>query len=194
MHDTLSRQPFRGCDVDAWIVGRIGLGRERAIVVPSAKQHRASFWNRHAGLLDRGFQIGRPDLGTRRNVTQVDADALNDAVLQRVLVDRRAAHAEMARRVNVSPAVVGHGEVHHRIALDVAGIYKRFFVGLPHAVNDRRMSWVTRRAVIEISAQIDDPHRMLLPVTQSSPDTPKKKESGNSLILLVIINGKVTYL
>ena len=30
--------------------------------------------------------------------------------------------AEMARRVDVGAAVVGHGEEHHAVALDVAGI------------------------------------------------------------------------
>src|SRR5262249_61264804 len=76
--------------------------------------------------------------------------------------DRGAAHTKMTRRVPVSAAVVCHGKVHNRIALYVARVNERLFVRLPYAVNDWRMSRITRRAMIEISAQIDDSHCMLL--------------------------------
>ena len=85
------------------------------------EQHRAFFRDRHAGLFHRRFEIGRRYFRARRKMAQIDADALDDAVLQRVLVDRRAALAKMARRVDVGAAVVGHGKEHHAVAVDVAG-------------------------------------------------------------------------
>ncbi len=60
------------------------------------------------GLLHRGIEIGRRDFRAWRDVAQIDADAANDAVLQRVLVDRLAFLAEVARRIDVRAAVIGH--------------------------------------------------------------------------------------
>src|SRR4029077_3052657 len=131
-------------------------------MMPGAKQHCALFRDRYAGLLHRCFQIGRLYFRTRCNVAQVDADTWDDADLQWVFVDRGAAHSKMPRRVHVSAAVVCHGKVHHRIALYVARVNERLFVRLPHAVNDWRMSRITRRPMIEISAQIHDSHCLLL--------------------------------
>jgi hypothetical protein len=123
-----------------------------------AKEHGAFFWNRHARLVDRGFQVRRRDLGTRRDVAQIDADAADDAALQRIFIDRNAALAEMARRIDMRAAMIGHGEKHYHIALDVAGFDERLFVRLPNAVDDRRLSRIGRRAMIKLAAEIDDPH------------------------------------
>ena len=124
-----------------------------------AKQHRAFFRNWHAGFFHRRFQIRRRDLGARRDMAKIDADAADDAILQRIFVDRRAGLAEMTRRVDMRAAVIGHGEKHHGIALDIAGIDERLFVRLPHAVDDRRLPRIGRRAMIKLAAQIDDAHR-----------------------------------
>ena len=40
---------------------------------------------------------------------------------------------------------------------------KRLLVGLPDAVDDRRLARIARRAVIELAAQIDDAHGAILP-------------------------------
>src|SRR5436190_18249310 len=55
-------------------------------------------------------------------------------------------------------AMVGHGEIHDAVAVNVAGIGKSFSVRLPDAVNDRRLARITRRAMVELAAQIDDAH------------------------------------
>ena len=66
--------------------------------------------------------------------------------------------AEVARRVDVRAAVVGHGEEHHAVALDVAGFGERLLVGLPDAVDDGRLARIARGAVIKLAAEIDDFH------------------------------------
>ena len=124
-----------------------------------AQQHRAALRHRHAGLLHRGLEVRRRDLGLRRDVAEIDADARHDAVLERIFVDRRAGDAEVARRVDVGAAVIGHREEHHAVALDVAGIGERLLVGLPDAVDDGRLARIARGAVVELTAQIDDLHR-----------------------------------
>src|SRR5262249_49107941 len=78
--------------------------------------------------------------------------------LQRVAVDRHAGLAEVARRVDVRAAVVRHGEEHHAIALNVAGLGKGFFMALPYAMDDWRLSGIGGRPVIKPPAQVDDPH------------------------------------
>jgi hypothetical protein len=65
------------------------------------------------GLLHCRSQVRGRDLGTRRDVSQVDADARDNAALERILVDRNAGLAEVARRVHVRAAVIGHREIHH---------------------------------------------------------------------------------
>ena len=44
---------------------------------------------------------------------------------------------EMARRVDMRAAVVGHGEIHDAVAMHVAGVDEGLRMGLPHAVDDR---------------------------------------------------------
>ena len=70
----------------------VGIGRRRegARMMARAEQNRAALRDRHARLRHRRFEIGRRDLGPRLDVPQVDADARHDAVLERILVDRRA--------------------------------------------------------------------------------------------------------
>src|SRR5262249_16445836 len=156
VHDPLLRQPFGRRDIDAGIVGRIGRRRERARVVAGAQQHGALLRDRHAGLLYCCVEVRGRDLGARLDVPQVDADGRYDAVLERIFVDRRAGLAEVARRVDVRAAVVRHGEIHHAVALHVAGVDEGLLVRLPDAVNDRRLSRIARRAMIELAAQVDD--------------------------------------
>jgi len=103
MHDALTRQPFGRRDIDAGIVGRIGGSRKRARMMPGAEQHGALARDRNASLGHGRLKVGRRDLGARRNVTQVDADTRHDAVLERILVDRYAALAEVTRGVDVVP-------------------------------------------------------------------------------------------
>src|SRR5690348_15146771 len=91
-------------------------------------------------------------------MAQVDADARHDAVLQRILIDRRSAGAEMARRIDMRAAVVGHGEEHHAVAVHAAVLRLRLLVRLPDAVDDRWLARIARRAVIELAAQVDDLH------------------------------------
>jgi len=55
-----------------------------------AEQHGAALGHRQAGLLHRSLQFRRPELGLRRDVTEIDTDAGHDAVFQRVFVDRLA--------------------------------------------------------------------------------------------------------
>jgi hypothetical protein len=50
-------------------------------------------------------------------VPKVDADAGNDAVLERIFVDRHATLAEVTRRIDVRAAVVGHREIHDAVAM-----------------------------------------------------------------------------
>jgi len=124
-----------------------------------AKEHRAFFRNWHTGFFHRRFEVRRRDLGAGSDMAEIDADAADDAVLQRIFVDRRAGLAEMARRVDMRAAVIGHGKKHHGVALDIARIDERLFVRLPDAVDDRRLPRIGRRAVIKFAAQIDDAHR-----------------------------------
>src|SRR5690606_37476106 len=93
-----------------------------------------------------------------RDVAQIEADAGHDAMLQRVAVDRRSLLAEMARRVDVGAAVVGHREEHHAVAVNVAGIGERLLVGFPDAMDHRRLARIARRAVIKLPAEVDDLH------------------------------------
>src|SRR5262249_38108847 len=115
-------------------------------------------WNRHTGFLYRSIEVCRRDLCLRRDMAQVDADARHDAVFERILVDRCAAHAEMARRIDVRAAMVGHREKHHHIAVDVSGIDEGLLMRLPDAVDDWRLPWIAWRAVVEVAAEIDDAH------------------------------------
>jgi hypothetical protein len=103
-------------------------------------------------LFYRRVQISGRDFSPRRNMPQIDADALDDAILQWVFVDRRAGFAEVPRRVDMGAAVVRHGKEHHAIALDVSRLGKGLVVGLPDAVDDRRLSRIGRRAMIEFPA------------------------------------------
>jgi len=109
-------------------------------------------------LLHRSLEIGRCDLGALRNVAQINADAWHDTLLQRILVDRYAALAEMPWRVNMRARVVRHRDEHRRKSINVFGIGERFLVSLPHAVHDGGMAGVARRAVIQLTAEIDDFH------------------------------------
>ena len=128
-----------------------------------AKQHGAALRHRIAALLHRRLEIGRRDLGARRDVAQVKADARHDAVRKRIFVDRRASLVEMARRVDVGAAMVGHRKIHRRQAVHVAAVGKRLFVGLPDAVNDRGMPRIGRGAVVELTAEVDDLHERSFP-------------------------------
>ena len=94
----------------------------------------------------------------RRDVTEIDADARHDAVLQRVFVHRLAVPAEVARRVDVGTGVVRHRDEHRGKPVHLAGFGERFLVGLPDAVDDGRMARIARGTVVEFTAEIDDLH------------------------------------
>jgi hypothetical protein len=115
-------------------------------------------------FLHRRLQIRRRDLGARRDVAQIDADARHDAVLQRILVDRHPRFAEVARRIEVRAAVIGHRDVHHAVAMHVARLGERLLVRLPHAMDDRRLPRIARGAVIKLAGEIDDAHCYVLAV------------------------------
>jgi hypothetical protein len=151
MHNAGPREPVGRRDVHARIVVGVGGGRKRARVVAGAEQDGPALRDREAGLLHRGVEILRRDFGARLDVAQVDADAANDAVLQRVFVDRHALFAEVARRIDVRAAVIGHRDEHDAVAVHVARLGKSLLVGLPHAVDDRRLARIARRAVIELA-------------------------------------------
>ena len=158
MHDPLPGQPLGGSHVHPGIVGRIGRRREGAGMMPGAEENRSSLRNRHARLRHGRLQIRRRNLGTRRHVPEIDADPFHIAVLQRILVDRGRLRPEVARRVDMRAAVVGHGEEHDAVAMDVPGVGIGLFVRFPDAVNDRRLSRIGRSPVIELAAQVDDSH------------------------------------
>jgi hypothetical protein len=61
------------------------LARKGSFVMAGTEQHGAALRHFDAGLLHRRLEIGRRDLGARRDVAQVDADAGHDAFLQRIL-------------------------------------------------------------------------------------------------------------
>src|SRR6185437_12320045 len=99
----------------------------------------------------------------RRDVAQVDADARHDAFFQRIFVDPLAARVEMPGRVDMGAAMVGHGKIHRRETVHIAAVRKRLFMRLPHAVNDRGMAGIIRRAVIELAAEVDNLHKQSFP-------------------------------
>src|SRR3974390_2928374 len=96
-------------------------------------------------------------------MAQIEANSLHVAIFERVLIDRGPVLAEVARRIDVRAAMIRHGDEHHAVAVDVAGFRKGLFVGLPDPVNDRRLSRIGRRSMIEVPAQVDDSHFFLLP-------------------------------
>ena len=127
-------------------------------MMAGAEQNGAAFGHRRAGVLHRRLEIGRRDLGARRDVAQIDADTRYDAFLQRILVDRYAALAEMPGRVDVGAGMVDHRNEHRGKSVHIAGLGKGFLVGLPDAMHDRRMAGIAWGAVIEVAAEIDDLH------------------------------------
>src|SRR5205823_2621754 len=96
-------------------------------------------------------------------MAQVEANSLHVAVFERVLVDRDTALAEVSRRIDVGAAMIRHREEHHAVAVHISGLDERFLMRLPNAVNDRWLARISRRAVIELPAQVDHSHGLLLP-------------------------------
>src|SRR5262245_1230094 len=84
------------------------------------------------------------------------------AVLERVVVDRRSVLAEVAGSIDVGAAMVGHGEKHHAVAVNVAGFDEGLLVGFPDAVDDRRLPRISGGAMIEFAAQVDHSHGAFL--------------------------------
>src|SRR5439155_11016778 len=96
-------------------------------------------------------------------MAQVEANSLHVAVFERVLVDRDTALAEVPRRIDVGAAMIRHREEHHAVAVHISGVDERFLMRLPDAVNDRRLTRISGRAVIELPAQVDHSHGLFLP-------------------------------
>src|SRR5213080_5241902 len=96
-------------------------------------------------------------------MAQVEANSLHVAVFERVLVDRDTALAEVPRRIDVGAAMIRHREEHHAVAVHISGVDERFLMRLPDAVNDRWLARISRRAVIELPAQVDHSHGLFLP-------------------------------
>ena len=161
MDDALLGEPLGRRYVHARIVGRVGRRRERSLVVAGAKEDGPPLWNRHLGLFDRDLEVVDRDLGLWNDMAQIDTDSGNNAVLERILVDRCAFNAEMPRSVQMRAAVVGHREIHHGIAVDVSGVGECLFMGFPDAVDDRRLARIGRRAMMEFPAQVDDSHQKI---------------------------------
>lgn len=64
----------------------------------------------------------------------------------------------MPRGINVGPGVIHHGDEHRRQPVHIARLGEGFLVGLPDAMHDGRMARIAWRAVIELSAEVDDLH------------------------------------
>jgi hypothetical protein len=111
----------------------------------------------------RLLQLRRRDFGLRRDVAQIEANSLHVAILERVLVDRRPGHAEVAGSIDVGAAVVGHGEKHHAVAVNVSRLDEGLLVGFPDAVDDGRLSRISGGAMIEFAAEVDHSHGAFLP-------------------------------
>src|SRR5262249_12397145 len=79
------------------------------------------------------------------------------------LVDAGAGLAEVAGSIDVGAAVIGHGEKHHAVAVNVAGFDEGLLVGFPDAVDDRRLPRIGGGAMIEFAAQVDHSHGACLP-------------------------------
>jgi len=131
-------------------------------MMPGAEQHRAAFRDGGARLAHRLLQVRRRDFGLRRHVAQIEANSLHVAVLERIFVDRRPVLAEVAGSIDVGAAMVGHGEKHHAIAVNVAGFDEGLLVGFPDAVDDRRLPRIGGGAMIEFAAQVDHSHGAFL--------------------------------
>jgi len=121
-------------------------------MVPRAQQDRSFFRNRYARLFHGCFEVGRHNLGLGWNVPEIEADAFHIAIFEWILVDRCPALSEVAGSIDVRAAMVGHGDEHHAVALNVTRFGKRLLVGLPDAMNDGRLSRIGRGAVIELPA------------------------------------------
>ena len=101
-------------------------------------------------------QVGRslPRLEARTKVTGTAEYAHNlrlPGMLHGKIFRSTVAHGWI-KRIDVSAAVIRHGEEHHRVALHVAGIDEGLLVRLPYAVNDRRLPRIGRRAMIKLAA------------------------------------------
>src|SRR5262249_15479018 len=59
-------------------------------------------------------------------------------------------------------AMVGHRDEHRRQPPHIVRVRQCILMVLPHAVNDRRMAGIARRAVIELAAEVDDFHEACL--------------------------------
>src|SRR2546430_750750 len=76
---------------------------------------------------------------------------------------RRPGHAEVAGSIDVGAAVVGHGEKHHAVAVNVSRLDEGLLVGFPDAVDDGRLSRISGGAMIEFAAEVDHSHGAFLP-------------------------------
>ncbi|ANW00514.1 hypothetical protein LMTR13_10420 [Bradyrhizobium icense] len=64
----------------------------------------------------------------------------------------------MPGRVDVGAGVIHHGDEHRSQPVHIARFGEGFFVGLPDAMHDGRVARIAWRAVIELSAEVDDLH------------------------------------
>src|SRR5579885_2086199 len=133
-------------------------------MMAGAQQHRAFRRDWHTRLLHRRVEMLGRDLRARWDMAQIDADTGHDAVFEWIFVDRCAALAEMARRVDMRAAVVRYGKEHYAVAVDAAGLGQRLLVRFPDAMDNRRLPRIGRRAVIKLPAQIDDAHAVFHPL------------------------------
>src|SRR5665647_2392044 len=82
----------------------------------------------------------------------------DDAVFERIFVDRLAGLVEMPGRVDVGAGVVGHRDEHRGKPVHIAGGDEGLFVRGPDAVDDGRMAGIGRGLVVELAAEVDDLH------------------------------------
>src|SRR5258708_9148438 len=74
--------------------------------------------------------------------------------------------------IDVGAAVVGHGEKHHAVAVNLSRLDEGLLVGFPDAVDDGRLSRISGGAMIEFAAEVDHSHGVSLPRLRSGRGAP----------------------
>jgi len=59
--------------------------------------------------------------------------------------------------------MVGHGEKHHAVAVNVSRLDEGLLVSFPDAMDDGRLPGISGGAMIEFAAQVDHSHGIFLP-------------------------------
>ena len=157
MHDALVRQPFGGGDIHAAILGRIFLAWEGAFVMASAKRNRAAFRHGNAGLFHRRLEIGRRDLGTRRDVGRRSMQI--PGTMQFSSGYSLIGWPPLLKCLGASMWVPAWSGIDMNIddsPCTLPGFAEQVLVGLPDAVDDGRVARIGRGGVVELAAEIDD--------------------------------------